>query len=87
MNDYSFMDTDYEKAVSELVDSELEYIDKLLNDESGEAEYDDDYVFDMLVNKMKKDFSEYSMYIECMVDDYLEVSEKYLSEKGDIEWD
>ncbi|MBQ9949605.1 MAG: hypothetical protein IJO93_02665 [Clostridia bacterium] len=87
MNDYSFMDTDFVKVVSALVDFEMEYIDSLTPDENGECDYDDDAAFDYILAGMNKDFSAYKMYLECLVDDYLEVSESYLSENGEIDWE
>ena len=87
MNDYSFMDSDYNKVVSALVELEMQYIDGLEPDESGECDYDDEAAYDMILAGMNKDFAEYKMYLECLVDDYLEVSEEYLSEAGEIEWE
>lgn len=87
MNDYSFMDSDYQKVVSALVDLEMEYIDSIEPNSDGERDYDDEVAFERILKGMKKDFSEYATYLECLVDDYLEVSEEYLSENGEIDWD
>lgn len=87
MNDYSFMDSEFDKVVSTLVDLEMSYIDSLVPDENGECDYDDDAAFDVVLSGITEAFPQYKMYFECMVDDYLEVSEKYLNENNEIEWE
>ena len=87
MNDYSFMDSDYNKVVSALVDLETAYIDSLEPNADGECDYDDEAAFEYILKGMNREFASYKTYLECLVDDYLEVSEAYLSEKGEIDWD
>ena len=87
MNDYSFMGERYADVVSALVELENEYIDALEPDDSGECEYDDDAAYEYVLKGIRSRFKEFEMYSECLVDDYLEVSEKYLSENGDIDWE
>lgn len=87
MNDYTFMDSDFKKIVSTFVDAEMAYINGLVPDDNGECDYDDDAAYEILLDTATEKFPQYKMYFECMVDDYLEVSEKYLSDHGEIEWD
>lgn len=87
MNDYSFMEEDFAAVVSKLVETETAYIDGLQPDSDGEYNYDDDEAFELLLGEMQKAFPQYKMYLETLVDDYLDVSEQYLSEHGDIDWD
>ena len=87
MNDYSFMEKDYAAVVSKLVDIEMGYIDSLEPDADGEYDYDDEAAFDLILAEMGKAFPQYKMYLEALTDDYLDVSERYLSENGDIDWE
>jgi len=87
MNDYSFMENDYAAVVSKLVDTEVMYINSLEPDADGEFDYDDEEAFDMIQAEMEKAFPQYRMYIEALTDDYLDVSERYLSESGEIDWE
>lgn len=87
MNDYSFMENDYDSIVAKLVETELCYIDSLVPDESGECDYDDDAAYELILKEMNAAFPNYKMYLECLVDDYLDVSEGYLSESGEIDWE
>lgn len=87
MNDYSFMDSDFQKIASALVDLEMDYINNLVPNSDGECDYDDDAAFDSILAGITAQFPQYKMYFECMVDDYLDVSEKYLSEHDEIDWE
>ena len=86
-NDYSFLENDYDGVVSALVEAEIAYIEGLKPDKDGEYDYDDDDAYEYILAEMKKAYPSYKMYLECMTDDYLDVSEVYLEESGEIEWE
>ena len=87
-NDYSIlMDGDLERIVEALIDMEEDYIGSIAPNGSGELEYDDDEAFDLLSAKLKEAFPQYSSFCEAITNDYMDLSEKFLTESGEIEWE
>lgn len=88
MNDYSIlMDGDLERIVETLIDLEEDYIGSIDPSESGELEYDDDAAFRAISQGLKAAFKQYETFCEAMTNDYMDLSEKFLTESGDIEWE
>ena len=88
MNDYSILvDGDLEHITDTLISLEEDYIGSIDPNGSGELEYDDDAAFEMLVRELKKAFPQYETFCEAMTNDYMDLSEKFLTESGDIEWE
>ena len=88
MNDYSIlMEGDLEQIVDALIEFEEDYIGSIDPNGSGELEYDDDAAFSMLSCELKKAFPQYETFCEAITNDYMDLSEKFLTESGDIEWE
>lgn len=88
MNDYSIlMDGDLERIVDALIALEEDYIGSIAPNASGELEYDDDKAFASISSGLKAAFPQYETFCEAMTNDYMDLSEKFLTESGDIEWE
>ena len=88
MNDYSIlMDGDLERIVDALIDMEEDYIGSIDPNGAGELEYDDDAAFERLSAGLKEEFPQYETFCEAITNDYMDISEKFLTESGDIEWE
>ena len=88
MNDYSIlMDGDLEHIVDALIELEENYIGSITPNGSGELEYDDDAAFNSISCELKRLFPQYETFCEAMTNDYMDLSEKFLPESGDIEWE
>lgn len=86
MNDYSFMGDDFEKIVATLIRLEDDYIKSIIPNPDGDCDYDDEEAFNVIFHGIRREFPDYAMFFECMVDDYLEISEKFLTDAGEIDW-
>lgn len=86
-NDYSFIDKkDLEELIDALIEFEERYIESIEPDADGEYEYDDEVAFSFIVNLLNERSQKYAMYHNAIVEDYMEVSEQYMSETGNIDW-
>ncbi len=87
-NDYSILaEGDLERITDALIEFEEAYINSITPNADGELEYDDQAAFDMISKALKEEFPQYLTFCEAMTNDYMDLSEEFLTESGDIDWE
>ena len=83
--DFDFIpDEQLEEIISALVAIDDEYLRKIAEDDSP---YDEEYVYEHMLESVSSKFSRYQTYLMRLVDDYMDFMEQYLVSIDAVEWE